>query len=290
MCCAAFLFSLMGIATKWASMPFPHAHQLPASEIAVVRYMAGVIFLGLLHQFTGADLLGKRRWGLLWRGISGGVASTAFFIGIQTTSLTHATLLNNTTIIWGSLFAAFMLGEKLRAPALGAIALALIGVVRITNPGAAEVQPGDLVSLFSGVMAGLAIVQVRKLRRTESSQAIFFYLNIVGLPIAIASFWLMHSHPIIPSPVQALALLFVGITAVSAQLLMTYGYKAIPAAQGSLITLTAILMTAIMSHWLFHECLGWNTLIGGLCVVAGAVTLSIWPPTAQIRSDSTNPR
>lgn len=271
----------MAISTKWASQPFAHASRIPAGEIALARYTAGILCLAVIHTTTGASLFGRNRIGLLWRGVSGGVASTAYFVGIQSTSLTHATLLNNTTIIWGSLFAVFWLGEKLRRPAIAGIIIAFIGVVLVTAPGAITIQGGDLISLFSGFVAGLAIVQIRKLRRTESAPAIFFYLNLVGLPTAGALLIASHTALVAPSPLQLLALLLVGITSVSAQLLMTYGYKTVPTAQGSLITLTAILFTTVLSNLIFNEHVGIHTLIGGLSIIAGAAALSIWPPRSS---------
>jgi drug/metabolite transporter (DMT)-like permease len=218
----------MGVCTKLATQKTLGAPLLPASEIALFRYACGVLCLLALARITSTDLLGRDRIGLLWRGISGGIASTAFFIGIQATSLTHATLLNNSYVIWASIFAIFTLGERLRMAGFASVLAALAGVALVTNPAFGHVRAGDVVSLFSGIMAGVAVVQVRKLRRSESSLAVFFYFNLIGLPIALASILPTHTQLVVPAPAQWLVLAGVGITSVGGQLLMTLVTKSFP--------------------------------------------------------------
>lgn len=285
---SAVLLSLMGVFTKVASRPAIHALAIPGGEIAFFRYTCGVGCLLFLANWKGVHLLGKDRPGLLWRGIAGGVASTAYFLGIQSTSLTHAALLNNTFVIWGSLFAVFTLGETLGLWGSAAVLTALFGVLLVTNPQIGHIQSGDLIALFSGIMAGLAVVQVRRLRRTESSLPIFFYFNLIGLPISLSTIILTHTAFVPPSPSQWLVLLGVGLSSVSGQLLMTYGFKELAAAQGSLISLTSVIFAALLSHLLFHEPFTFHTLFGGLLILAAAVALSLRPsqaPKNTIRID-----
>ena len=242
MCAASLLFSLMGVFTKMSSIAVAGAPQLSGSEIAVVRYLSGIACLLCIAWLTGANLLGSDRPMLLLRGISGGIASTAYFIGIQLTSLTHATLLNSTNVIWAAVFAIFMLKERVRPGGLIAVLAALFGVMLVTNASLTNMQGGDFISLFSGVMAGLAVIQIRRLRRSESSLSVFFYFNLAGLPIALSSILATHGRLVVPVPAQLPALAAVGLTGVAGQLLMTYGYKELPAAQGSIIVLTSVLL------------------------------------------------
>ena len=223
-------------------------------------------------------LLGRDRMGLLWRGMFGGIASTCFFLGIEHTSLTHATLLNYTFVIWGPLFAVFSLNEALGRRGVFAMLLAVAGVLLVTNPLASKAHTGatslgDAIALFSGVMAGASIVQIRRLRQGESSFAIFFYFNLLGLPTALLVLWCTHTAFVIPSLAQLPMLIAIGATSVSAQLLMTHGYREMTAAQGSLINLTSILFTALLAYMLFHDPFTWPTLIGGLLILVSATTL-----------------
>ena len=273
---AAGLFSLMGAFTKAATGKgsFGTATALSGSQIALYRYLFGLAFLWLLRATRGVDLLGSDRRGLLWRGVFGGLASVCFFVGIDRTTLTHATLLNYTSVVWATLLAVFSLGERLAVRGVASVAVALAGVVLVTRPEFGHVHGGDAIALLSGILAGAAIVQIRRLRRGESAYAVFFYFNLLGLPMSLAALWLSGDPFRVPGVGAIPLLLAVGATSVAAQLLMTYGYREVTAAEGSLLTLTSALFTPLLAFAWFGEALPAPTLLGGALILAGAVTLA----------------
>lgn len=278
---AALLFALMGVSAKWASEHAPAGTSpLPAGEIACIRYLFGLVFLTIYARIAGMDLWGNDRPGLLYRGVAGGVAATLYFMGIQKTLLTNAVLLNNTSVVWAPIVAAFSLKERLRAPGAAAVALALVGVMLVTQPRVGTVHFGDVIALASGIVSGFAVVQIRRLRQGETPFAIFFYFNLLGLPVALATLWLTHTPLVLPTVAQTPVLLAVGATSVSAQLLMTYGYKEMTAAQGSLISLTAILYAALLATALFLDPLTPPKLVGGALILLASI-LSVARPNSR---------
>jgi drug/metabolite transporter (DMT)-like permease len=274
---AAVLFSIMGAATKAVTRNDggPAAPALTGSEVALFRYAFGLFVLIGLRLTRGVDLLGSNRRGLLLRGVYGGIASVSFFVGIQMTSLTHATLLNYTVVIWGPLFAVFILQERLTGRGMMAIAAGMVGMLLVTRPEAGHANLGDAIALLSGVLSGLAVVQIRRLRQGESAYAVFFYFNLLGLPIALLSTLATHTPLRFPAPAQWPLLLIVGATSVSAQLLMTYGYRVATAAQGSLITLTSVAFSATLAWQFFGEEITASTVIGGALVLAAALLFAV---------------
>lgn len=278
MLASAFLFATMSALTKAAtSASGKHTlPTLPGAELAFFRYVCGLAALFGLAVLRRVDLLGTDRKGLLWRGFYGGIASTLFFLGIQYTSLTNATLLNYSFVIWGPLMAIFALNEPLGRRGALAVSVALVGVLLVTRPEVGHVRPGDSIALLSGILAGAALVQIRRLRRGESSFAIFFYFNLLGLPISWATLELMGGF-VVPRPSQLPLLLAIGGTSVAAQLLMTYGYRALTAAQGSLVTLTCVIYAAFLACFFFGEPLPPPTLLGGLLILLGASALCLTP-------------
>lgn len=272
---AALLFSLMGAATKAATRAGGGQPSLSAGEIAFFRYLFGLLFLLALRGAARTDLLGGDRGGLLWRGVFGGLASVLFFVGIEHTSLTHATLLNYTSVIWGPWLAVFSLGERLGRRGVVAVLVALAGVLLVTRPEFGQVRAGDTIALVSGVLAGAAIVQIRRLRQAESSYAVFFYFNLLGLPISLLALVVSGEPFVLPDPSRWPLILAIGATSVAAQLLMTYGYREMRAAQGSLITLSSVLFSALLAHFLFDEALPLLTIIGGALILLSAVSLAV---------------
>jgi drug/metabolite transporter (DMT)-like permease len=267
---AAFVFAILGAAAKAVARPVAGLPSLPGSEIALFRFACGLIFLLTVAKVREINLLGNDRKGLLMRGLSGGIASTAFFIGIKHTTLTNATLLNYTFVIWGPILAALTLGEHLKPRAIFALLMAMAGVAMITRPEFGHIRFGDAVALFSGLVAGIAVAQIRRLRQGESAFAIFFYFNLFGIPIALLSLPLDGTPFVLPALPQVPYLLIIGACSVTAQLLMTYGYRALTAAQGSLLTLTSVVYSAFASYFLFHEAFTALTLWGSLLILGAA--------------------
>jgi drug/metabolite transporter (DMT)-like permease len=285
---ASLLFAAMGAFTKAVTRG---DGGLPGGEAACFRYLFGLAALFALHRAMGADLLGTDRKGLLWRGLFGGFASVLFFLGIEHTSLTNATLLNYTSIIWAPLVAMFTLHERIGRRGTLAILIAVAGVLLVTRPEAGHpLRVGDAIALLSGVLAGGAIVQIRRLRQGESSFAVFFYFNLLGLPVSLLALLLPGNKPLVLPQTLAPYLLLtgMGITSVAAQLLMTYGYREMTAAQGSLLTLTSVAFSALLAWFVFGEPLPAATIAGGLLILLGAVALLT--VTAPPQPDSPDPR
>ena len=59
------------------------------------------------------------------------------------------------------------------------------------------------------------------------------------------------------------------------QILMTYGYRDMTAAQGSLIGLTSVAFASLLAHFIFHEALTLTTLSGGVLILLSAATLPL---------------
>ncbi|HZP83473.1 MAG TPA: DMT family transporter [Chthonomonadaceae bacterium] len=275
MLASALLFAVMGASAKWATRMAHGLPTIPAPELAVFRYACGLALLGALRWSRGVDLLGSDRRGLLWRGVYGGLASTCFFYGLELTSLTNATLLNYTFVIWALLMAVFALGERLGTRGVFAVCAALVGVAQVTRPEVGHIRVGDLIALFSGVMAGAAVVQIRRLRQGESAYAVFFYFNLIGVPISLATAPFSPTPFVVPALAQVPLLLVIGLTSFGGQLLMTYGYRELTAAQGSLITLTTVLYAAVLAWLFFHDPLTPQTLFGGLLILVSAAVMAL---------------
>lgn len=279
MVASSLFFALMGACTKTVSRRWGDGPAIPGAEIACFRYLCGIVALMVVGRLRGTDLMGSDRRGLLLRGIFGGVSSTFFFLGIQFTSLTNATLLNYTYVVWAPLIAVFLLGEPLGRRGTLAVITALVGVILVTRPEGSYVRAGDVIALISGLISGVAVVQIRRLRRTESSFAIFFYFNLLGVPVSLITLLLTRTPLVLPTLSHLPILLVLGATSVGAQLLMTYGYRALTAAQGSLLALTTAIYAALFGYFLFAEPLKSTTLLGAALILLGTAAINLRPRT-----------
>ena len=176
---SALMFSFMAASTKWATRPIQGSVPISGSEIALFRYAYGVVFMLFLAGITQKSLLGNDRKALFWRGISGGIASLFFFVGIQYSTLTNASLLNSASVVWSSLIAVFVLGESLSVVNGFAIVLALAGAYLVINP---RVRPS---SHRRSHLVGKRIRRRNRHRADQATQAV---------RVLSASLLLLQSH------------------------------------------------------------------------------------------------
>ena len=274
---AAFFFAIMSALTKAITSPSVTAHPLPAGVVAFYRYFGSILVLCLLAFREEVSLWGEDRKALLWRGISGGIASVSYFISIQNTSLTHAVILNYTSILWAPLFACFALREFPPRKYLFSLPISICWVLLIMRPEAGAIRWGDVIGLFSGLVSGGAIVQIRRLRKSEDATSIFFYFNLIGLPVSLVALYATGGHLTLPTWGQLPFLVGVSMTSLIAQLLMTYGYREVSTAEGGILSLTTNIYSALIALFFFHDIPQTGTWIGAGLVLASAATLLIQP-------------
>lgn len=257
----AVMFAVMAISVKYA------AAALPAGEIVMFRFLMG---LAVLQALSGGGLIRvnhQRRSMLIARGLTGALSISFYFASIKNTTLMKATLLSNAYPITTAVFGWLLLRERLSGPTLAAFAVALAGMWLVVDPQVGALVAGDLYGVASAVCAGLAIVTVRELRRTESAYTVFWYLCVFGALMGALSCagtfrW--------PTSREWVWLLISGISSTAGQLVTTYGLKYAPAAEGALIAMSTVAYSGAFG-WLFlGERMAAQGLAGALMVLAGA--------------------
>jgi len=263
---SALLFAVMGLFAKAASWT------LPSWEVTFARFAFGWAFIGLTSRLGYIRLESESRRLLIARGTFGGVAIILFFASIANSSLTNATLLTNTYALFATIFSIFYLKERLRGDILGALLVSFWGIYLVIHPDFQHIRWGDVLGLVSGVLGGAAVVVVRELRRRESSWTILYYLCMIG---SIFSGLLLLIKAKAPDPWELGMLLMVGLTGTMAQLLMTYAFRYCRTAEGSILSMSTVVFSAVGAYFLFQETFTARLVVGGLLVLASCAYLSV---------------
>lgn len=272
---AAAAFSAMGVCIKLAAATTPNA------VIVFVRCAVSLcILLPWLLRRGGPGIRTHRLGGHLWRAGFGILAMYAFFYAIARLPLAEAILLTYSTPLWIPFIAWAWIGEKPAAVAFPAALLGLIGIALIVKPGVHPIDPvAGLVGAASGVLAGCAMVSIRRISDTEPPARIVFYFALMGTAIA--------SLPLIwawtpPSP-SALALLVgAGLLATLGQIHLTRAYGCAPAALISPFTYVAVPISAALGWLLWNERPDAWSALGALLVIATCVLVSLWRRTRDV--------
>ena len=238
----AVIFATMSALLKFVSA------SISPEQIVMARFLVGGIVLASASRFRVFNLRARSLSLLLTRGIAGGISAIAYFKAISAIPLPNASVLLYTYPIFASIFAALLLREKLRNDEKIEIFLGFVGVYLIVNPKYQNISLGEIYALISGLLGGLAMVVVRRLRAKHDSSIIYFYFCLIGIPLALPG--TLRTF-ITPNIQQMILISTIALMALIAQLLMTYAFKYCKAGQGSAIMMTEVLYTSLVGRFFF---------------------------------------
>lgn len=266
---SALCFGFMALFTRVLN-------HLPSGEKVFFRSSLGLLITLALIVATNQKLgRPKRISGLIWRGVFGSLALLCYFYAIDRCGLPKATLYCYTYPLWATFLAWFELGERPSQRAMISMLIAVVGValtLELSFTSLSSASLADVIGLLAGVFTGAAIVSVRRLRQAESSWWIVIFFTGVGiifsLPFVILGFKA-------PSSGDWSVLLLMALAAAIAQLLMTKAYRAVTAAEGSLLSLTVVPWSSLFSVIFLGE-IPPPRFWGGAALVFGAVAWLVY--------------
>lgn len=253
---------------------------IPGNQVALVRFVTGVVVTALACFFLRLDLR-PRRWGwLVSRGVFGGAAVLLYFKCIEKIGVGMATLLNYTAPVWSMLFAWFFLGEKPRRHAGVALALTLVGVALVTNgqAHASRVNGWVMVGMLSAVFSGMAITSIRATRMQDAAGAagerswtVFASFTLFGSLITLPTVFTSMGPWVAPAAWEWIVLGGCGLLSVAAQLLMTSSLGRLTAVGLGIIQQATVVLTMVGGWLLFREHIGLRSAIGSLLTIGGVL-------------------
>ncbi len=205
------------------------------------------------------------------------VSSGAFIVALNHASVAQVLFIQAIAPVLAALLGRGLLGERLSARTIVAMAIALLGVgVMVGSPGGGSALGDGL----SGLMAlGFAVAIVIARHRRAVSMAPATGLAQVMLLVAAAPVALVDRVSIGVPDVLWLALFGAGQIGIGL-ILLTIGARLIPAAQVALISLLEVVLGPLWVWLAVGEQPAAATVIGGAVVVA-AVILQARDPAAR---------
>lgn len=162
---------------------------LPPVEVAFFRSVFGFLMQVPLLFWFGLASLRTERLGLhTARGLLHVVSMLMWFVALSVVPLAEAAALEFAAPILTTIIAVMFLGEAIHARRMIALAVGIVGVLMVVQPGFAQVSWGQIVILVSvALWAGCQLI-IRELGKTESSFAQGFYTVAIFVPVtAIAA-------------------------------------------------------------------------------------------------------
>lgn len=271
---AVFLFVIM------ASLIKASADVVPPGEAVFFRSLFAMpVILGWLamRRELSTGLRTRNPMGHLWRGLFGVCAMGFGFAALGLLPLPEVTVLGYAAPILTVIFAALLLGERLRIVRLSAVTLGMLGVVIVLWPqlGAemgAAARWGVAFTLASAALRALAHVHIRRLVQSEATAAVVFYFSLTATVFSLLSApfgWVW------PDPATAAMLVGAGLIGGVAQILLTSSYRHAEAALLAPFDYASILFALLIGYSVFDEVPTYQTLLGSVIII-GAGVLIIW--------------
>ena len=267
---SAFVFSFAGVLVKFLSA------ELPVAMVVFFRSAGGLLFiLPWVVGRRGLSLRTKLFWNHALRAVSGVLAMYCFFYAISRLPLAEALSLNFTSPLIIPLMGYFLLKESIPRRISMILAIGFVGVLLIVKPGFAVFNPAALVGLISAFFASFALVNVRKLTRTEPATRVVFYFSLIASLITVIPMLLTWQTP----DVRQLAMLLgLGLFATGGQWLLTRGYASGPVGQIGFFHYSAVIFAGALD-WVIWRTAPDMISLGGVALICAAGIVAMQSPS-----------
>lgn len=249
------------------------AQELPAAESAFLRYLFGLLFfLPIIGTLRKTSLSSRQLKLFALRGLAHTFGVMLWFHAMTRITIAEVTAMNYMTPIYVTLSAAFLLGEKLAARRIIAIALAFIGALIILRPGLRPLTDGHVAMIFAAILLAFSYLSAKRVANEVSASVIVAMLSItvtIGLiPFAIVVWrW--------PTLAEAGWMMVVAVLATAGHYTMTRAFAAAPVSVTQPVTFLQLVWSVILGILVFGEAADAWVIIGGVVIVGATTFIAI---------------
>jgi len=261
---AAFLFSIMVTLIKFLGKDLTVFQILVVRQAIMLCIVAPKILSGLPTS------LATKRPGLqLTRIVFATTAMLCGFTAVIELPLADATAISFSKTFFITIFAIWLLGEKVGIHRWGATIVGFLGVVLMLRPdGEGLVDPYAMLAIAGAACAGMVMIVVRILTRTDAPVTILTYQAFgVGLLMLIPAILTWQA----PTLEQWGLLLAIGIISWAAQMANIRAFKAGEATAIASLDYTRLLYATIFGALVFSQWPRVETLIGAVVIIAASI-------------------
>jgi drug/metabolite transporter (DMT)-like permease len=290
---ATFAFAAMSAIIKSVSLRFP------VGEIVLFRsiFAMATLVVWLTRRGEFPHALGTRRkLGHIGRSLAGSGGMFANFIALSLLPLADATAFTFATPLLVVPMAAMTLGETVRPYRWAAVGIGFVGVLVMLSDdlgqgvgATAGYSLGATVALAGAFCSAVAMIQTRRLTRSEATGAIVFYFSTVTAVISAALLILAAVWPsgapganffagqtfVAPNALEFCLLASIGLLGGAGQILMTHSYRFADASIIAAFDYVSMIWAATFGYAFFAETPS-AAVLAGAAVVAGAGVLVLW--------------
>lgn len=253
----------------------------PKYSILEQIFLRSVISLLLILPWAvrqGAARLRTRRLRLhVFRNVVHYIGNLGWFFGVATIPLADVSALQFTLPLFTVVLAAIFLHEQVGPHRWLALVIGFAGALIIIRPGFATVSIGTVAVLASAAFYGASQAASKALSRTESPQAVLFYMALVFVPVtAIPAAYRWTTPELADMPL----ILVLGVTGYLAHFSIIRAFAAADASFVMPFDFMKLPIAAVFGFVLYRELPDLWTWVGAV-IIFGATWYMTWRETGS---------
>ena len=202
-----------------------------------------------------------------FRAVCGALAIIALFYGLRELPLADVISLTFAGPIFVTIASIFFLSEKVGIKRWSAVFLGFFGMILIVQPAFRELNYYYVSPIIFCIFFACVAISVRSLSKTEANYTIAFYFTLLCTLIGLGSLFFVNW--IMPTKIDFLIFLIIGLCGSIANLLLTQSYRLAEASLVTPIKYLSLVFAIIFGFLIWGEIPKALTLLG-----AGLVILS----------------
>ena len=274
---AMALFSGLAASSRYAMSLGYHPLQ-----VAFFRFLSAAVLMLPLLAWRGLSLVRSNAPELYaLRAIISLFSMTAWFYAISLIPIGELTAIGFLSPLFGTLAAVLLLGEKVRARRITALAVGFAGAMVMLRPGMSPVGLGQGLALFSAMTGGLMAVLLKQLAGRDDPDKIVFLTTLIMTPLSLIAalfVWRWPTWELLPS------ITIVGLTGVLGHMALARAFRATEASVVVSLEFARLPFTVALGFLLFGELIDVWTWVGAAIIFASAVYIN--RREAQLRREA----
>lgn len=256
---AGLMFAIMNVFVKLIP-------NIPAIEVVFFRSLISFILTFSYLKSQKIPLFGSHKRWLILRGLAGAISLSLYFYTLQHIPLASAVTMQFLSPVFTSILGIYIVKERVYSFQWFFYLLAFIGIIIIQgfDPRVSPIMLG--LGLTASIFAGLAYNFIRKIKNREHPLVIVFYFPLITLPLTAIYCvfnWVM------PSDIEWLYLLLIGISTQIAQYFMTMSYQSEDLSKVASIKYFSIIYALGFGYIFFDEIFPWEVFMGIFLIILG---------------------
>jgi len=195
----------------------------------------------------------------------------AFFVALKLIPLAEATALFFLAPILSTALAAIFLHEVVRLPRWAAVMLGFCGMLVIVRPGVADIELGTMLAIAASTSAGVGMLIMKNLARTENAITITVYVTCLMAPMLLVPatfFWTW------PSWIGLGWLAIIGLSATFGQYLTATAFRVAEVSIVTPLMFLQLIWAALIGFVFFGEVPDVFLWIGGSMIFVSVAYLA----------------